>query len=137
VQLRHADAGSCQGCELEIASASGRVYDAERAGARPTAPPRHADGVLATGLVKRNLAVPLARTTEAVPRQVVAQALRLRRVVRALVSGAGNRAAGRDPSPGERGDLAQPVRRGLRRGGCRRARPRAAIRWLVVAGPSW
>jgi hypothetical protein len=49
-------------------------------------------------LVKRNLAVALAGTTEAVPRQVVAQALRLRRVVRALVSGAGNRAAGRDLS---------------------------------------
>lgn len=98
MQLRHADAGSCHGCELEIASASGRVYDAERAGARPTFPPRHADGVLATGLLKRNLAVPLGRTTEAVPRQVVAQALRLSRVARALVSGAGNRAAGRDRS---------------------------------------
>jgi len=43
VQLRHVDAGSCNGCELEIASAFGPVYDAERFGARLVASPRHAD----------------------------------------------------------------------------------------------
>ncbi|MGO8888458.1 MAG: NADH-quinone oxidoreductase subunit B family protein [Streptosporangiaceae bacterium] len=68
VQLRHVDAGSCNGCELEIASAFGPVYDAERFGARLTASPRHADGVLVTGVVTRNMAVPLAKTIEAVPR---------------------------------------------------------------------
>ena len=68
VQLRHVDAGSCNGCELEIASAFGLVYDAERFGARLTASPRHADGVLVTGVVTRNMAVPLARTIDAVPR---------------------------------------------------------------------
>jgi Ni,Fe-hydrogenase III small subunit len=68
VQLRHVDTGSCNGCELEIASAFGPVYDAERFGARLTASPRHADGVLVTGVVTRNMAVPLARTLEAVPR---------------------------------------------------------------------
>lgn len=68
VQLRHVDAGSCNGCELEIASAFGPVYDAERFGARLTASPRHADGVLVTGVVTRNMAVPLARTIDAVPR---------------------------------------------------------------------
>ncbi len=67
VQLRHVDAGSCNGCELEIASAFGPVYDAERFGARLTASPRHADGVLVTGAVTRNMAVPLAKTIEAVP----------------------------------------------------------------------
>lgn len=67
VSLRHVDAGSCNGCELEIASAFGPVYDAERFGARLTASPRHADGVLVTGAVTRNMAVPLARTIEAVP----------------------------------------------------------------------
>jgi Ni,Fe-hydrogenase III small subunit len=67
VQLRHVDAGSCNGCELEIASAFGPVYDAERFGARLTASPRHADGVLVTGAVTRNMAGPLARTIEAVP----------------------------------------------------------------------
>ena len=67
VQLRHVDAGSCNGCELEIASAFGPVYDAERFGARLTASPRHADGILVTGAVTRNMAVPLAKTLDAVP----------------------------------------------------------------------
>ena len=67
VQLRHVDAGSCNGCELEIASAFGPVYDAERFGARLTASPRHADGVLVTGVVTRNMAVPLDKTLDAVP----------------------------------------------------------------------
>ena len=68
VQLRHVDVGSCNGCELEIASAFGPVYDAERFGARLTASPRHADGILVTGVVTRNMAVPLAMTFDAVPR---------------------------------------------------------------------
>ncbi len=67
VQLRHVDAGSCNGCELEIASAFGPVYDAERFGARLVASPRHADGVLVTGVVTRNMAVPLEKTLDAVP----------------------------------------------------------------------
>ena len=68
VQLRHVDAGSCNGCELEIASAFGPVYDAGRFGARLVASPRHADGVLVTGVVTRNMAVPLDKTLDAVPR---------------------------------------------------------------------
>ena len=68
VQLRHVDAGSCNGCELEIASAFGPVYDAERFGARLTASPRHADGVLVTGVVTRNMADALRKTIDAVPR---------------------------------------------------------------------
>jgi len=67
VQLRHVDAGSCNGCELEIASAFGPVYDAGRFGARLVASPRHADGVLVTGVVTRNMAVPLGKTLDAVP----------------------------------------------------------------------
>lgn len=67
VQLRHVGAGSCNGCELEIASAFGPVYDAERYGARLVASPRHADGVLVTGVVTRNMAVPLSKTLDAVP----------------------------------------------------------------------
>ena len=67
VQLRHVDAGSCNGCEIEIASAFSPVYDAERFGARLTASPRHADGVLVTGVVTRNMATALAETIEAVP----------------------------------------------------------------------
>ena len=74
VQLRHVDAGSCNGCEIEIGSAFGPVYDAERYGARLVASPRHADALLVTGPVTRNMAVPLERTFEALsqPRIVVA-----------------------------------------------------------------
>ena len=68
VQLRHVDAGSCNGCEIEIASAFGPVCDAGRFGARLVASPRHADGLLVTGVVTKNMAVPLQKTFEAVPR---------------------------------------------------------------------
>jgi Ni,Fe-hydrogenase III small subunit len=67
VQLRHVDAGSCNGCEVEIGSAFGPVYDAERYGARLVASPRHADALLVTGPVTRNMAEPLRRTYQAVP----------------------------------------------------------------------
>lgn len=67
VQVRHVDAGSCNGCEVEIGSAFGPVYDAERYGARLVASPRHADVLLATGPVTRNMAQPLRRTYEATP----------------------------------------------------------------------
>ena len=66
-QIRHVDAGSCNGCELEIASAFGPVYDAERYGARLVASPRHADALLVTGPVTRNMADPLRVTYEATP----------------------------------------------------------------------
>ncbi|MEW1838216.1 NADH-quinone oxidoreductase subunit NuoB [Nonomuraea angiospora] len=74
VQIRHVDAGSCNGCEVEIASAFGPVYDAERYGARLVASPRHADALLVTGPVTRNMEVALRRTHDAVtePRLVIA-----------------------------------------------------------------
>jgi Ni,Fe-hydrogenase III small subunit len=74
VQVRHVDAGSCNGCEVEIGAVFGPVYDAERYGARLVASPRHADALLVTGPVTRNMAVALRRTAEAVsePRIVVA-----------------------------------------------------------------
>lgn len=68
VQLRHVDAGSCNGCELEVAAAFGPVYDAERYGARLVASPRHADALLVTGPVTRNMADPLRATYVATPR---------------------------------------------------------------------
>ena len=68
VQLRHVDAGSCNGCELEIASAFGPVYDAERYGLRLVASPRHADALLVTGPVTRNGSAMLRATYEATPR---------------------------------------------------------------------
>ncbi|MEO3874796.1 NADH-quinone oxidoreductase subunit B family protein [Nonomuraea sp. B12E4] len=67
VQIRHVDAGSCNGCEVEIASAFGPVYDAERYGARLVASPRHADALVVTGPVTRNMEMALRRTYEAVP----------------------------------------------------------------------
>ena len=67
VQIRHVDAGSCNGCEVEIGSAFGPVYDAERYGARLVASPRHADALLVTGPVTRNMQRALRRTYEAVP----------------------------------------------------------------------
>ncbi len=68
VQVRHVDAGSCNGCEIEIGAAFGPVYDAERYGARLVASPRHADVVMATGVVTRNMEEPLKRTVAATPR---------------------------------------------------------------------
>ena len=67
LQLRYVDVGSCDGCGIEIASVFGPVYDAERFGTRLVASPRHADGVLVTGPVTRNMAVPLKKTVEATP----------------------------------------------------------------------
>ena len=65
--LRHVDCGSCNGCELEISGAFSSVYEAERFGARLTASPRHADGLLATGVVTHNMRQPLLNTLAAIP----------------------------------------------------------------------
>lgn len=67
LQIRVVDAGSCNGCELEIASAFAPSYDVERYGARLVASPRHADALLVTGPVTHNMAVPLRKTYEATP----------------------------------------------------------------------
>jgi Ni,Fe-hydrogenase III small subunit len=74
LQIRHVDAGSCNGCEVEISGAFGPVYDAERFGARLVASPRHADALLVTGVVTRNMAGPLRATIDAtpLPRRVIA-----------------------------------------------------------------
>ncbi len=75
LQLRHVDAGSCNGCELEITSAFGPVYDAERFGSRLVASPRHADGLIVTGPVTLNMVGPLLKTLDATPRPSVVIAL--------------------------------------------------------------
>ena len=67
IQIRHVDAGSCNGCEIEIGACFGPVYDAGRYGARLVASPRHADVLLVTGPVTRNMAEPLRVTYEATP----------------------------------------------------------------------
>src|SRR5271165_7273910 len=65
--IREVDAGSCNGCELEIHALNNPVYDVERFGVRFVASPRHADVLLVTGPVTRNMSVALARTYAATP----------------------------------------------------------------------
>lgn len=67
VQVRHVDAGSCNGCEIEIGQAFSPVYDAERHGVRLVASPRHADVLTVTGPVTVNMAEPLRKTLQAMP----------------------------------------------------------------------
>jgi Ni,Fe-hydrogenase III small subunit len=67
LQLRHVDAGSCNGCELELHSIFSPVYDAERFGVRVVASPRHADALIVSGPVTKNMAGPLAKTHAALP----------------------------------------------------------------------
>lgn len=67
LQIRYIDAGSCQCCEVEIASAFGPVYDVERYGVRLVASPRHADALMVTGAVTRNMEQPLRNTLAAIP----------------------------------------------------------------------
>ncbi|MEK6243034.1 MAG: NADH-quinone oxidoreductase subunit B family protein [Pseudomonadota bacterium] len=65
--IRHVDAGSCNGCELEIHAANGSHYNLERLGIKFVASPRHADMLLVTGPVSRNMEEALRRTYDAVP----------------------------------------------------------------------
>ncbi len=65
--IRQVDAGSCNGCELEITGMTGPYYDLERFGLHFVASPRHADMLLVTGPVTRNMEVPLRKTYEATP----------------------------------------------------------------------
>lgn len=67
LHIREVDAGSCNGCELEISALSNPYYDMERFGLHFVASPRHADCLLVTGPVTRNMAEPLRRTYEATP----------------------------------------------------------------------
>jgi len=65
--VRHVDAGSCNGCELEIAALGNPYYNIEGLGIRFVASPRHADLLLVTGPVSRNMREALERTYHAVP----------------------------------------------------------------------
>ena len=65
--IRQVDAGSCNGCELEIHALNNAFYDIERFGLRFVASPRHADVLLVTGPVTRNMREALERTYRATP----------------------------------------------------------------------
>jgi Ni,Fe-hydrogenase III small subunit len=67
LSIREVDAGSCNGCELEIHALSNAFYDLERFGLRFVASPRHADVLMVTGPVTKNMAEALARTYAATP----------------------------------------------------------------------
>jgi Ni,Fe-hydrogenase III small subunit len=67
LSIREVDAGSCNGCELEIHALNNVVYDLERFGLRFVASPRHADVLLVTGPVTTNMRAALERTYEATP----------------------------------------------------------------------
>ena len=67
LSIREVDAGSCNGCELEIHALSNVFYDLERFGLRFVASPRHADVLLVTGPVTQNMREALERTYQATP----------------------------------------------------------------------
>ena len=67
LSIRPVDAGSCNGCELEMHALSNAFYDLERFGLRFVASPRHADVLLVTGPVATNMAEALKRTYDATP----------------------------------------------------------------------
>src|SRR5690348_5404942 len=67
LSIREVDAGSCNGCELEIHALANAFYDLERFGLRFVASPRHADVLLVTGPVTKNMREALARTYNATP----------------------------------------------------------------------
>ena len=67
LSIRQVDAGSCNGCELEIHALSNPYYDLERFGLKFVASPRHADVLLVTGPVTHNMAEALLRTWRATP----------------------------------------------------------------------
>src|SRR5271157_2296679 len=67
LSIRHVDAGSCNGCELEIHALGNAFYDLERFGLRFVASPRHADVLMVTGPVTKHMKEALERTWRATP----------------------------------------------------------------------
>ena len=65
--IREVDAGSCNGCEIEIAALNNSIYDIERFGIHFVSSPRHADILLVTGPASRNMEAALRRTYDATP----------------------------------------------------------------------
>jgi Ni,Fe-hydrogenase III small subunit len=73
--LRHVDAGSCNGCEHELAATANPYYDMQRHGLSIVASPRHADVLLVTGQITTRMAGPLRRAYEAMPEPRLVAAL--------------------------------------------------------------
>src|SRR5712692_8942966 len=75
LSIREVDAGSCNGCELEIVALNNPIYDIERFGIHFVASPRHADMLLVTGPVTRNMELALLKTYRATPEPKVVVAV--------------------------------------------------------------
>jgi Ni,Fe-hydrogenase III small subunit len=73
--IRHVDAGSCNGCELEINAVNNPYYNLEGLGIKFVASPRHADMLLVTGPVTKNMEIALRRTYDATPEPKLVVAL--------------------------------------------------------------
>ncbi|MFH0771620.1 MAG: NADH-quinone oxidoreductase subunit B family protein [Candidatus Omnitrophota bacterium] len=67
LHIREIDTGSCGACESEIISANNPIYDLQRFGVNFVASPRHADALLVTGPVSKNMVIALKKTYEAMP----------------------------------------------------------------------
>jgi Ni,Fe-hydrogenase III small subunit len=67
LHLRHLDAGSCNACDWEITATTNAIYDVQRFGIDFVASPRHADAVLVTGPITRNLEIAVRRAYAAMP----------------------------------------------------------------------
>ena len=67
LHIREVDAGSCNACEVEVTALSNPIYDMERFGIHIVASPRHADMLLVTGPVTRNMELALLKTYNATP----------------------------------------------------------------------
>lgn len=96
LSLRHLDAGSCNGCELELRALSAPQYDSARFGIGFVASPRHADALVLTGGVTRNLAEAVRMTVAATPQP-------------RLVIACGDCASGRGPFSGSYAVLSSPA----------------------------
>src|SRR5258705_13412294 len=83
--IRHVDAGSCNGCELEINSLNNPYYNLEGLGIKFVASPRHADMLLVTGPVSRHMEVALRPTYDATPGPKLVVALSDRRCTRGVI----------------------------------------------------
>ena len=132
LSIREVDAGSCNGCELEIHALANAYYDLERFGLRFVASPRHADVLLVTGPVTRNMRQALERTYAATPDPEVGGGRgRLRRQLRRLRRQLRLRRPGRlghprrPPHPRLPANAHRPPQRADRPGGS--GRPRGAV----------
>ena len=75
LHIRYVDAGACNGCDFEINSVTNPIYDIQQYGIDFVASPRHADMLLVTGLVTRNLEIALQKTYAACPRPTLVVAI--------------------------------------------------------------